>query len=65
MYGQDNWQGQHVTEVYGDHTIWDAPFIVNMLNDFFQITQSFSLINLEEAVKRVDKVHSLSFVRAL
>ena len=60
MYGQEDWQGQHVTEAYGDHTGWNAPFIVDMLNKFFQITQSFSLIDLQEALQRVDKVHSPS-----
>lgn len=58
MHGQDNWQGQHVTEQYGDHSAWDAPDLVNMLNKFFRITKAFSMINLEEEEERIDKVHS-------
>ena len=65
MHGQDNWQGQHVTEVYGDHTSWDAPFLVGMLDKFLQITQSFSMIDLQEEQQRIDKVHSHSFVHGL
>lgn len=58
MYGQENWQGRHVTEVYGDHTAWNAPFVVDMLTKFLRITQSFSLVDLQEELQRVDKVHS-------
>ena len=60
MHGQETWQGQHVTEVYGDHTAWDMPFLVNMLDKFFQITQSFGMIDLQEEQQRIDKVHSHS-----
>ena len=65
MHGQDNWQGQHVTEVYGDHTAWDAPFLVDMLEKFFRITESFSMIDLQEEQHRVDKVPPHSFVHGL
>ena len=57
MHGQDNWQGQHVSEVYGDHTSWDAPFLVDLLGKFFHITRSFSLVDLQEELARTDKVN--------
>lgn len=38
MHGQDNWKGLHVSQVYGDHTSWDAPFLIDLLGRFFQIT---------------------------
>lgn len=56
LHGQDNWQGQHVSEVYGDHTSWDRPFVADLLGKFFQITRSFSLVNLQEELARTDKV---------
>lgn len=58
MHGQDNWQGQHVSELYGDHSAWDVPDLVIMLNKFFRITKAFSMIDLEEEEERIDKVHS-------
>lgn len=64
MHGQDNWQGQHVTELYGDHSAWDTPFLVNMLNKFFRIAKAFSMIDLEEEEERIDKVHSHPTVRS-
>lgn len=64
MHGQENWQGRHVSEVYGDHTSWDAPFLVDLLGKFFQITQSFSLVDLQEELARTDKVPSIFVVSA-
>ncbi|KAL3156542.1 hypothetical protein ABBQ38_000837 [Trebouxia sp. C0009 RCD-2024] len=64
MHGQDNWQGRHVSEVYGDHTSWDAPFLVDLLGKFFQITQSFSLVDLQEELARTDKIDNYNMFRA-
>ncbi|KAL3132278.1 hypothetical protein ABBQ32_008863 [Trebouxia sp. C0010 RCD-2024] len=64
MHGQENWQGRHVSEVYGDHTSWDAPFLVDLLGKFFQITQSFSLVDLQEELARTDKIDNYNMFRA-
>lgn len=59
MYGQGEWPEESVSLRYGDHSAWDRPEILEMLQHFFAITQSVSLPNLAEYEWRSDKVSEL------
>lgn len=59
IHGQESWQGEHVSEKYGDHSAWDVDTIVQMLEDFFSVANAASLPDLSEYHWRLDKVQSL------
>lgn len=56
MYGQGEWPEESVSIRYGDHSAWDRPEILEMLQHFFSITQAVSLPELAEYEWRSDKV---------
>ncbi len=58
MHGQDNWRGQYVAQKHGDHTAWDADFVFGLLEEFFEITGAFSLLDMQEEQQRNDKVQN-------
>lgn len=58
VHGQDNWQGEHVSEMYADHTVWDQHEITDMLQQFFDNSGAISLPELAEYRWKLDKVLS-------
>ena len=58
MYGQGEWPEEYTSVRYGDHSAWDRPTILEMLQQFFTTTQAISLPDLTEYEWRSDKVHS-------
>lgn len=57
IHGQDKWQGEHVTELFGDHSLWTAESICSaLLPHFFYISKAKPLPELAEYAWRLDKV---------
>lgn len=56
LYGQGEWPEESVSVRYGDHSAWDRPEMLEMLEYFFSITQAISLPDLAEYEWRSDKV---------
>lgn len=48
VHGQHNWQGQHLSEMYGDHTLWGSHTITKMLQKFLDVSGTICLPDLAE-----------------
>ena len=57
MHGEDIWQGAHVSEASGDHSLWDADMVcTHLLAPFFTISGALPFPSLSEYSWSLDKV---------
>lgn len=57
IHGQDPWHGLRVSDLFGDHSLWDVDTIcADLLPYFFQLSGARPLPEIAEYAWRLDKV---------